>query len=77
MSLILEALKKSEKERQGKADTGSAAAATPAGGQAALPSRWRMAAGVLVFTVAGLAIGGVGFFELLPGAGVRAPRKKT
>ena len=32
MSLILEALKKSEKERQGKADTGSAAAATPAGG---------------------------------------------
>ncbi|HEX9569304.1 MAG TPA: tetratricopeptide repeat protein [Rhodospirillales bacterium] len=76
MSLILEALKKSEKERQGKADTGSAAAATPAGGQAALPSRWRMAAGVLAFTVVGLAIGGgVGFFELLPGSEVRAPVK--
>lgn len=76
MSLILEALKKSEKERQGKADIGNAAAATPTGGQAALPSRLRMAAGVLAFTVAGLAIGGsVGFFELLPGPEVRTPVK--
>jgi len=68
MSLILDALKKSEKQRQQNAEAASGAAAPQAGDAAATPSRWRIAAGVLAFMVAGLAVGGgIGYFGLMPG----------
>ncbi len=68
MSLILDALKKSEKQRQQNADAASGATVPQAAGAAETPSRWRIAAGVLAFSVAGLAVGGsIGYFGLVPG----------
>ncbi len=72
MSLILEALKRSEKGRQDKTGAAATGAAGDDGGAARSP--WRIAAAAVGFAVAGLAIGGaIGFFGLVPPAAKPPP----
>ncbi|MBI2585400.1 MAG: tetratricopeptide repeat protein [Rhodospirillales bacterium] len=67
MSLILEALKKSEKERQQKSGSGDATAAPENDGQIGPRPRWQWMAVLVALPVLAFVVGGgIGFFRLVP-----------
>lgn len=67
MSLILEALKKSEKERQQKSGSGDATAAPEDDGRTGSRPRWQWMAVLAALPVLAFVLGGgIGFFRLVP-----------